>query len=167
MSTAAREVLFETLGAFKKSGGTVAFDPNLRPKLWESADSMVQTISQFGLISDLGLPSFEDDANWFGDGSPADCAKRYQASGVSEVIVKNGSGDMVLLDRNGLITVPTNKCDAVVDTTAAGDSFNAGFFAAREMGMSNVEAAKFGASVAAQVISANSALIDLDFHTLG
>ena len=49
----------------------------------------------------------------------------------------------------------------LVDSTAAGDSFNAGFIAARLKGSDLREAVQAGASLSAQVISKFGALVDV------
>jgi 2-dehydro-3-deoxygluconokinase len=49
-----------------------------------------------------------------------------------------------------------------IDTTAAGDSFNGGYLAARLNGLGPVEAARFGGRVAAAVIQHRGAIIPLD-----
>ena len=49
----------------------------------------------------------------------------------------------------------------VIDATGAGDSFNGGYLAARLNGASPVEAARAGTVMAARVIAAHGAIIDL------
>ena len=150
------------LRQFRSGGGIVVFDPNLRPKLWASPDEMTQAVMQAAAVSDIALPSYDDEAKWFGDDSPEATLKRYAAAHVGCCIVKNGSGRILACD-GGQRTI----CDPVqdvtlVDSTAAGDSFNAGFIAARLQGENLHAAVQAGSSLAAQVIAKFGALVDVD-----
>jgi 2-dehydro-3-deoxygluconokinase len=51
----------------KASGKLVAFDPNIRPRLWSGYDEMHATISEGARAASLVLPSFDDEAAHFGD----------------------------------------------------------------------------------------------------
>ena len=44
-----------------KPGAIVAFDPNIRPRLWANEERMKDVITRTAAISDLVLPSFEDE----------------------------------------------------------------------------------------------------------
>jgi 2-dehydro-3-deoxygluconokinase len=155
-----RIALLEALSQFAGRGGQVVFDPNLRPRLWDSADSMRGWIHRAAAVSSLCLPSFDDEATHFGDASPADTAARYRAQGTARVVVKNGPGDVTLVDASGgLQTVAVPTAEAIIDTTAAGDSFNAGYLAAELGGASMAGAASAGAALARKVIGARGALV--------
>ncbi|MDM9628897.1 sugar kinase [Rhizobium sp. S152] len=146
----------------KASGKLVAFDPNIRPRLWSSYDVMHATITEGARASSLVLPSFDDEAAHFGDDSIEATIRRYRALGVPEVVVKNGA-DGVTLNFEGAETfVPAEKVEQVVDTTSAGDSFN-GAFLARYLNDRNApEAARFAARIAARVVSEHGALVAHD-----
>lgn len=155
-----RLALIEVLGQFAGRGGTVVFDPNLRPRLWDNPETMRGWIHRAAAISDLCLPSFDDESTWFGDSDPIETAKRYHAEGARRVIVKNGGGAVTFLeaaDKTGLQSIPS--VEHVVDTTAAGDSFNAGFLAAELSGKSIEDAIAAAARLAAKVIGARGALV--------
>jgi 2-dehydro-3-deoxygluconokinase len=155
-----RVSLLEALSQFSGRGGQVVFDPNLRPRLWDNGDSMRGWIHRAAAVSSLCLPSFDDEAAHFGDTSPAHTAARYRNQGTLRVVVKNGPGDVTLADASGgLDTVTVPVAEAIVDTTAAGDSFNAGYLAAELAGASMAEAAKGGAALARKVIGARGALV--------
>ena len=66
LDTHSRENLFSALSRARATGKCVAFDTNLRPRLWSSADEMKRVIMQAASHSDIVLPSFDDEAEWFG-----------------------------------------------------------------------------------------------------
>lgn len=129
LDPAARQRLFRAIAAARAAGSTIAFDPNLRPQLWADATEMRSSIMDGAAQCDICLPSFADEAAWFEDADPAATIARYAGLGVPTVVVKNGP-DRVHYRHDGadgMLAVP--RVDHVVDTTAAGDSFNAAVFA--------------------------------------
>lgn len=155
-----RARLLAALSDFRARGGRVAFDPNLRPRLWPSPEAMTDAVTEAARIADIALPSFEDDAGAFGDADPQACARRYAALGAGEVVVKNGADRMAALvdeDWHSHDPVPAPQ---VVDTTAAGDSFNAGYLACRLTGGTVSEALAAGSTLAARVVGGRGALVD-------
>jgi 2-dehydro-3-deoxygluconokinase len=154
-----REQFLEVLRDFRASGGQVVFDPNLRPRLWDNSETMMQAVMQAASVSDVILPSHEDEAAYFGDMDSPATAKRYEACGADTVIVKNGPGDMVSLTAGSLEHHAPVLVSQVIDTTAAGDSFNAGFLASRLSGQPIGVAVTAGATLAARVIQKRGALV--------
>jgi 2-dehydro-3-deoxygluconokinase len=160
LSNQDRLTLIEALGQFAGKGGTVVFDPNLRPRLWDNPETMRGWVHRAAAVSDLCLPSFEDEATWFGDADPTATARRYQAEGARRVIVKNGADDVTFAASSGEVSrfsVPS--VEHVVDTTAAGDSFNAGYLASELNGASVQDAVAAGARLSGRVIGARGALV--------
>lgn len=157
----ARTRLMQALAEARATGTRIAFDPNLRPRLWSSEAEMCQTITQVAALSDIVLPSFEDEARHFHDADPAATRARYHAAGAGTVVVKNGADATLYSDRSVLVHHTPPKVDKVVDTTAAGDSFNAGFLAAWLAGQDPVSAMAAGAAVAGRVIGTRGALVPL------
>ena len=96
------------------------------------------------------------------DDNPKEMLRRYAAAGVNCCVVKNGSGRIYAFDTGQHVFHEPVQDVRVVDSTAAGDSFNAGFIAARLHGADLRDAVQAGAALAAQVIAKFGALVDLD-----
>ncbi|MDZ4395263.1 sugar kinase [Cypionkella sp.] len=154
-----RPTLLTSLTELRARGGMVVFDPNLRSRLWPNATIMCDAIMQAATQADIALPSHEDEAAAFGDASPEATARRYQQAGVPLVVVKNGPGSIITLANGTLAHHDVAPVRTVVDTTAAGDSFNAGFLAAHLTGNPLTQSVAAGAAIAARVISSHGALI--------
>lgn len=155
-----RATLSRALQDFRSAGGTVVFDPNLRPKLWSDPQEMTQSIMDAARLSDIVLPSHEDEATWFRDQTPEDTARRYAQQGAGIVVVKNGPGEIVVHSDTGLSHHQPEHVSNVVDTTAAGDSFNAGFLSSHIAGASLDQAIATGAKLAARVVTHRGALVE-------
>ncbi|OYW58599.1 MAG: ribokinase, partial [Rhizobiales bacterium 12-68-15] len=109
--------------------------------------------------ANIAMPTFEDEVALWGDASPMATIERMTTYGVQEVVVKNGpSGALVYADGQ-VIEVPVERQVLPVDTTGAGDSFNAGYLAARLQGASAADAALAGHRLAGTVIMHRGALI--------
>jgi 2-dehydro-3-deoxygluconokinase len=155
-----RARLLAALADYRAKGGRVAFDPNLRLRLWPSPAAMTEAVTEAARLADIALPSFEDDAAAFGDADLEGTARRYAALGVTEVIVKNGAGRISALVEGAWHTHDPIPAAEVVDTTAAGDSFNAGYLAARLTGAPVAEALAAGSTLAARVVGGRGALVE-------
>jgi len=156
----ARGALLAALTGAAGRGAEVVFDPNLRPRLWQSAGDMCEWTTRAAAAASIVLPSFEDEAGHFGDGRPEDTARRYLKGGSRLAVVKNGDGPISVLsaDGDGFQYHP-EPAAAVVDTTAAGDSFNAAFLVDYlERGRAR-DAVRAGCALAAHVIGHRGALV--------
>ncbi len=161
LSESDRARLIRHLAAAKASGKTVAFDPNIRPRLWTDMDAACEAIAQAARVATLVMPSFDDERAAFGDETKETTAARYHGLGASEVVVKDGGGPALVSWEGGnrsevLPAVPPEK---IVDTTGAGDSFNAAYLAARLGGAAPAEATLAGHRLAARVVGGHGALV--------
>lgn len=166
LDATAREAVLAMLSAERRAGKTIVFDPNLRPRLWSDAASMRDAIMAGAAASDIVLPSFDEEAEQFGDATAGDTAARYLSAGAATVVVKNGPGAVHFVHRGQSGTVTPDPVPKVVDTTSAGDSFNAGLLVGLGRFEAPEDAIRFAAGVAAQVIGQKGALGTLDLGVL-
>jgi len=152
----------EAVRAARGRGATVAFDPNLRPRLWEAREAMCAAVMAAAAVSDIVLPSFEDEATHFDDAGPAATVVRYMEAGAPLVIVKNGPGEVLWQADGAPRTFQVPPVSEVVDTTAAGDSFNAGFLASHLQGADLETSVAAGARLAGRVIGRRGALVEFE-----
>lgn len=154
----ARARLLTTLSG---SSARVVFDPNYRPQLWPDPKEARDAFMMVAAISDLVLPSFEDEVRLFSDPDPEATARRYSQSGADEVVVKNGSAAGALWFAGKCSRIPAPKAVDPVDTTGAGDSFNAGYLSVRYADGEPLNAAAKGHAVAGRVVVRRGALVPL------
>lgn len=154
-----RARLRELLSAAHRRGGRVAFDGNYRPRGWSDAASARRAFEQILPLVDLALPTLEDEQALFGDVDAAACLARLSAAGIAEIVVKRGGLGCVIQTEGRTIDVAPPRVVQPVDTTAAGDSFNAAYIAARVGGASAVVAAHAGHRLAGAVIMSPGAVI--------
>lgn len=166
LSEQARTTLLSALQNAREIGKCIVFDPNLRPVLWASADQMTDVIMKGAAISNIACPSFEDEATYFGDRTPHETAKRYLGAGVTTVVVKNGPGPVIYAEGQHFGQAAVRPLEAVTDTTAAGDSFDAGLLAAHVAGTSLTDAVAYACQVSRIVVQHKGALVDAPLPTL-
>lgn len=136
----------------------VAFDSNYRPRLWESPAVARAAMEAAWEVTDIALPSVDDEMALFGDDSDDAVLARLRGYGLNEGALKRGADGPLALDSD----VPVQKfpcADRVVDTTAAGDSFNGGYLAALLTGASAAEAMAQGHALAMRVIGRPGAIV--------
>jgi 2-dehydro-3-deoxygluconokinase len=156
-----RQWLIELMRSVVARGGACAFDPNYRPRLWTDAESARLTITTAAQAASIVLPSFDDEALLFGDPSPNVTARRYGMLGAGLVAVKNGRGELSIVEGAKTIERITLPSVDPIDTTGAGDSFNGAFLAAVLTGVPVIEAVYAAHAIARQVVLQKGALISL------
>lgn len=155
LPAAGRERLLAAAQLVRENGGTVAFDGNYRPRLWVNSEEAQRWRDRAIACADIGLPTLEDEQALAGARGAEDVAAHWSGLGCSETIVKLGaagvrlpSGELVAPDQ---VLVP-------VDTSGAGDAFNAGYLAARLAGLGPEQAAKAGQELAGWTIMQRGAI---------
>jgi 2-dehydro-3-deoxygluconokinase len=157
-----RGILFGLLDRARARGARVVFDPNYRPAGWPDPAVARAVIIEALRRSDLALPTLDDERLLFGDADEEACVSRLHGLGVAEVVVKMGQDGCLVSHMGGRRRVPAQVVPRVVDTTAAGDSFNAAYLATRLAGASPEDAARSGHRLAAEVIQHPGAIMPRD-----
>lgn len=153
----------QVLEAARRRGATIAFDGNFRPRGWGGDTGRARlTIARFLPLVDLILPTFEDEQALWDDAAPHDTLARLSGYGIREIVVKDGADGVHISSATRRLEVPVPERVAPLDTTAAGDSFNAGYLAARHRGAPEEEAALAGHRLAAKVITHRGAIIPME-----
>jgi 2-dehydro-3-deoxygluconokinase len=149
-----------TLEVARRNGVKVAFDGNYRPRGWTGDVQRTRAVFMEALKRvDIALPTYDDEALLWGDTSPRSTIERMQAFGIAEIAVKNGTNSALVAAGGHQEEVPVPEVVAAVDTTAAGDSFNAGYLAARLSGENPGAAAKAAHRLASEVVQHRGAIM--------
>lgn len=129
LSAPARADLRAFLADYRRQGGRVAFDSNYRPRLWPDAETARREIGSFWPLTDVALPSLDDEISLWGDADAAAVLARLMTAGVREGALKRGARGPLPIGWDGALPDFPPEPDPV-DTTAAGDSFNGAYLAA-------------------------------------
>ena len=152
--------LEQALRFARNEGATIVFDSNYRPRGWNSdADRARKTMRRFLKVCDVVMPTFDDEAMLWGDADPESTVARIHAFGPTEIIVKCGAEGALAFGEGNTDKIPVPEPVSPLDTTAAGDSFNAGFLAARLEGDTIREAVLAGHDLAGIVIRHRGAIV--------
>ncbi|MCA0928243.1 sugar kinase [Ruegeria profundi] len=156
---AGRERLYNALKRARARGADIWLDLNYRPQLWNSTTVARETIARFITLASTVLPSFDDVAALWDADTPEAGLEVLSSLGATEIILKTGGGPVYHRDAHGTLKVPMLRNERPVDTTGAGDSFNAGYIAARLSGKPVSEAIELGHELASVVILHKGAII--------
>ncbi len=144
--TALHKDAVELFQKAKQLGLTTSLDCNYDPT--ERWDSGLRDVLRY---TDIFFPN-EDESRYLTGQAKAEDAARELGELASVVVVKLGARGAFVYSRNESFHVPAVKA-AVVDTTGAGDSFNAGFLCRFLQGGSLKESALNGAITGARCVT--------------
>jgi tagatose kinase len=119
------QVAGEALRRTKARGGTLSFDPNLRPEILDTPglrDALDEVLTQ----TDLFLPSGEEIYLFTEADDEAAAVQELLDRGVRDIVLKRGSQGASHFDRDGRTDVAPLPADEV-DPTGAGDCFGGAF----------------------------------------
>ena len=154
-----RERLRQLAAGVRDRGGRVVFDPNYRAAGWAAPQAAREAFRSFVSEVDTALPTFDDERLLWNDTDVDACIARWRDWGAHEIVVKLGQEGSAIAEAEGHRRVPARRVERVVDTTGAGDSFNAAYLAARLRGEDQAAAAAAGNRLAAEVIQVRGAIL--------
>ena len=131
------------------------FDSNYRPYLWEDHATAHKIIAGFWQRADISLPSIDDEMEIFGQ-TEAQVEQRFLTQAKSGALKRGARGPLSL---GTPVVARYEPVTEVLDTTAAGDSFNGGYLGALLSGKGQAAALQAGHALAAQVVQYCGAII--------
>jgi len=156
-----RQSLMNVLDRLRAGGTLVAFDSNYRPAGWPRIDDARHWMNEALRRCDIALPTLDDEQRLYGDADADVALARLRGIGISEIVLKLGSAGSLIWFAGASATTPIAPMTVakIVDTTAAGDSFNAGYLYGRLTERDPVTAAAIGNRLAAVKIQHPGAII--------
>ncbi|NYI27128.1 sugar kinase [Sulfitobacter geojensis] len=133
----------------------VIYDSNYRPRLWENEAQAQQITKAMWDRADVALPSIDDEMALFGE-TAAQVETRFARHRGQGALKRGENGPMSL---GSQVTQAYPPAERVIDTTAAGDSFNGGYLGARLSGKSQADALMAGHQLAAKVVQHRGAIM--------
>ena len=152
------EQLQVTLEALAANGCRTVFDPNYRPALWDSAEQAREHVARILPYSHTVMPTLDDERQLWGHADAAQVDAFYADHGVSECVIK---GDALVTQARCDGDYARRQAEPVtaLDTTGAGDAFNAGYLAARLAQSSLDDAVRHAQKLAAAVVQHRGAIL--------
>lgn len=150
-----RERVLALAREVRARGGRIAFDGNYRPRLWESAGTAARWRDSAASTADFGFPSFDDERGLGKIGAAGEVREHWLRCGCGEVVVKLGGQGVMLPD--GTRQQPSTEL-MPLDTSGAGDAFDAGYLSARLRGAEPKAAARDGQRLAGWTVMRQGAI---------
>jgi sugar/nucleoside kinase (ribokinase family) len=119
------ETVLSAMRTIKAKGGTISFDPNLRPEILKSP-GMREALQEVIAETDLFLPSGDELFLFTQAKSAKEAVEELLAQGIKVIVLKQGSAGATYHDAQRTLTLPSMPVEEV-DPTGAGDCFGATF----------------------------------------
>lgn len=144
----AADACFAAIAEARAAGVTVAYDTNLRLKLWPLARARAVIHAAVAGV-DIVLPGLDDARALTGREDPEAIVRFYLDLGPSVVALTLGEAGAVVADRERVLRLPPRPA-RLVDASGAGDCFD-GAFLAKWLATGDIEAAGLYANTAASL----------------
>lgn len=162
LPNADRKTFIAQLKEFAEQGKQIVFDSNYRPVLWESVVSAKESYQALLPFVHLALVTQEDEQALWGDCDLSATIDRLQSFGIPNLVVKVGKAGAYYCSSDALHHIPTAQIENVVDTTSAGDAFNAGFIAGYLDNKAIPDCCQQGNELAGIVIQHKGAIVPIE-----
>ncbi|HYF18181.1 MAG TPA: sugar kinase [Ramlibacter sp.] len=159
ISPSARETALAAMRQARAQGTRVAFDANLRLKLWtlEAARAGIMAAMQ---LTDLFLPSLDDVTALTGLREPQAILDWGHAAGAATVVLKLGGQGCIASEGGRRETIRSHAVQPV-DATGAGDCFSGNLLARQAAGDDIFTAARYANAAAALAVQGWGAVAPL------
>ena len=150
----------DALAGAKARGAKIVMDSNYRPRGWPNGKDQARAVFQrFWSMADIALPTLDDEQALWDEDNHHQTVERLRGLGVSEICVKLGQDGAYVAADGSEEHITTEMIATPVDTTAAGDSFNAAYVATRLNGGTTHEAVTTANQLAGIVVSHRGAIV--------
>src|SRR5699024_9619067 len=95
LSAGALALCHHAMDAMRVNGGSVSFDPNLRPSLWPDRATMARELNRLAAKADWLLAGLEEARQLTGLHEPDAIAAFYRQAGAREIVLKLGAGGAI------------------------------------------------------------------------
>jgi len=155
-----REATLVAVEYARKAGVSVSFDPNIRFHLWPKGEEEIrEEVISVAKMSDILLPS-QEEAEFLTGMGVDDALEEFLSWGPGMVCIKLGEEGCISGDGDRTLRVPGIRADAV-DTTGAGDGFDAGFIFGVLKGFDLGKTSLYGNAVGSLVVRKRGAMTSL------
>ncbi len=135
----------------KAAGGTVSFDPNLRPEILDSP-GMREALQTVLAVTDLFMPSGEELFLFAEAKTEKEAVAELFAKGIKAIVIKRGEKGSSYFDKTNQIDLAGYKVEEV-DPTGAGDCFGATFVTFWLKGMRPAEVLRYANASGARAVT--------------
>ncbi|HBY95733.1 MAG TPA: carbohydrate kinase [Chloroflexi bacterium] len=144
----------------QEQGKIVSLDPNYSPQIWPDYREAMEVVPRMLGYATITKPSLDDATRLFGRGQePEEYIKIFHSMGPKIVVLTMGARGVLLSEEGKLTHIPARPVE-VVDATAAGDSFWAGFLVALLDGNSLERSVLFAREIVERKLTAVGPLPD-------